>query len=167
MDEEGPHRVRTDLEITSVDRRRDPKGNRPEMDCASHVERARTDARKLKAKASNSIFAFPGNGRTAAARRYRDLVAGMLKDLAVAEQDLGDSAKLQLRNTALLAVTIEQAQADAMRGKPVDMIWLLRAHGVLGRKLWALGLGKRRRKTLTPEDALDVAQRLQEASCER
>jgi hypothetical protein len=75
------------------------------MDHARTPERAATDAPpKLKAKVSNSIFAFPGNGRTAAAKRYRDLVAGMLEDMAAAEQDLADSEKLQLRNTALLAV---------------------------------------------------------------
>ena len=107
---------------------------------------------KLKAKASNSIFAFPGSGRSAAARRYRDVVGGLLKDLALAERDLSNALALQIRNAAMLVVQIEQGQAEAARGKPVDMLALIRMQNSLARALWALGLGRRRRQDLGQPD---------------
>jgi hypothetical protein len=103
---------------------------------------------KLRAKASNSLFAFPGRGTSSSARRYRDLVVGLLKDMGVAEGELTESLKLQIRNTALLAVQIELTQAEAMSGKPVDLLALVRQQNSLARQLWQLGLGRRRRQGL-------------------
>jgi hypothetical protein len=126
------------------------------MDATVMVERAPT-APKLKAKASNSIFAFPGRGTSTPARRFRDLVAGMLADLGVAEGDLAESTKLQIRNAALTAVQVELAQAEAMSGKAVDTLALIRMQNTLARALWMLGLSKRRRSTLEPGDPISYA----------
>jgi hypothetical protein len=133
------------------------------MDHVSTTERAAKDAPpKLKAKASNSIFSFPGNGRSAGARRFRDLLVGMLRDLGLTESQLADSLKMQLRSAALTAVQIEGLQARAMKGEAIDVWSLVRQQNLLNRMLWQIGLGRRRRTTLTPEAPLDYAARQKE-----
>jgi hypothetical protein len=140
-----------------------PEGPEPyEMDDIMQAERLAKAGTPytLKAKSSNNWLALEGvDNRTVFARRFRDLVEGMSRDLGIAEIDLGDSLKLQIRNAALLGVQFEQAQARALRGEPVEMLAIIRMQNSLARALWALGLGKRRRKTLTPEDPLDYARR--------
>ncbi len=120
------------------------------------MDHVSTANRLLRARATNSIFAFPGNGRTAEARRFKDVLGGLLRDLGKSEADLSDTMKVQLRNTALLTVQVEQLHERVMAGEPADVIDLLvRQQGLLNRMHWMLGLSRRKRNTLTPEDAAD------------
>ena len=59
---------------------------------------------------------------------------GLLKDLGATQSDLANSVKIQIRTTAQLTVQVEHQQAAAWRVP-----------------LWVLGLGKRKRTTLTPD----------------
>jgi hypothetical protein len=127
------------------------------MEAATTAERALSVPPKLKAKASNSIFAFPGNGRTSAARRYRDLIVGWLNEIGVTEAKLSDGAKLQLRTCAMLAVQLEQDQARALNGAEIDPLQIVRQANLLNRMLWALNLTPRKRQDLGPTDPLDYA----------
>ena len=118
---------------------------------------------KLKTKAGNDWLVLDGiDNRTSFARRFKDVAEGLFRDLGIAADGLTDSLKLQIRNAAQLVVQIEQSQAQAASGKPVDTLALVRMQNSLARALWSLGLGRRRRMTLTPEDALDYAQRQKE-----
>jgi hypothetical protein len=130
------------------------------MEAATTAERAVSVPPKLKAKATNSIFAFPGNGRTSAARRYRDLVVGWLGELGVTEDKLSDGAKLQLRTCAMLAVQLEQDQARALKGEEIDPLQIVRQANLINRLLWTLGLVPRKRADLGPTDPLHYAEQI-------
>jgi hypothetical protein len=74
-------------------------------DSAAHVGGPDYRRPVAKAKTSNSIYLLPGvDGRSAIARRFRDLIRGWLDELALTERDLTNTQRLQLRHTALLAV---------------------------------------------------------------
>jgi hypothetical protein len=111
-----------------------------------------------RAKISNDLFTLPGHdGRSATARRYRDVVRGMLLDLNVDQDDLSSTAKMQVRTAASLAVQIEQSQTQALNGKDVDLFHLVRMQNSLARTLWMLGIGKRKRPDLG-QNPLDYAE---------
>jgi hypothetical protein len=120
-----------------------------DTDCAALVG----SCPAASAKISNDLFTLPGHdGRSATARRYRDVVRGMLRDLGRDQHELPNAAKLQVRIAASTAVQIEHAQAHALHGQPVDQFNLIRMQNTLSRMLWALGLGKRRRQDLGQPD---------------
>jgi hypothetical protein len=117
-----------------------------------------------RAKVSNNLYALPGfDGRSSIARRYRDVVRGLLADLGIGERELSEASKLQLRMAGLLQVRVERLQQRALSGEAsFDLEFnLTRAQNGLARALRSLGLGHRRkRQTLSPEDPLTYAARL-------
>jgi hypothetical protein len=99
-----------------------------------------------RARYSNDLLVLPGcDGRSARARRYRDIVRGLLEDLGVTEADLTATQRVQVRRAATLAVDIEQGEGTLPRDEPIRM------EGHLERKLWALGLSRRKRPDLGPD----------------
>jgi hypothetical protein len=126
---------------------------------AHSLQRGHTSDRS---KLSNNLFHLPGfHGKSEVGRRYRDLVRGFLADMGLDEAaDLADTLKLQIRNTAMLALNAERLQARAAQGEAVDLLALIRMQNSLARALnnmWALSVGKRKGQTFTPDDALDYA----------
>jgi hypothetical protein len=134
------------------------------MDGTRPIERpAKPRPSTLNTKACNDWLALDGvDNRTGFARRFRDLAVRLVRDLGLDDLDaVGDSIKLQIRSAALLAVQVEQLQAQTARGDDVDLSLLVKMQNSLARSLWALGLGKRKRQDLTPADALQAAARHQ------
>jgi len=81
------------------------------------------------------------DGRSASARRFRDLIAGFAAPyggeaaLTVGEQAL-------VRNAAALTLKLEQMQADAAAGRPVDSEQLTRLANSAARTLASLRKGR-------------------------
>jgi hypothetical protein len=137
-----------------------------------YADRKEAIARMAKARAAkgkgtrvtkprSSFISYPGNGNTPAARRFRDLLKGFVSDMGLTEKELTPTQKMQLRHAALIAVQIETLQAKLANGehlgsKPTrNQIALQNS---LDRKLWCLGIGKRRRQDFEV-DALDYAEK--------
>lgn len=79
------------------------------------------------------------NGRSALARRYRDLVEALAAEIGA---DLGEAELLQVRNAASLQLHAEELTARLVRGEPVDPEAITRATNGATRAL----AGLRRRK---------------------
>ncbi len=92
---------------------------------------------------TNRSSGLPGvDGRSAEARRYRDLVAGFSGDFGT--QKLSERELALIRQAAALSVQSEAMQVQIVRGGDVDLEQLTRLTNVLTRTLKELGLQKRR-----------------------
>jgi hypothetical protein len=91
-----------------------------------------------RAAISNGKHMLPGiDGRSAAARRYRDLVADLADDLGgIASLSAADLALV--RQAAACTMQAEQLQAAIVNGKPVDSNLLVRVSNTLARTMAAL-----------------------------
>jgi hypothetical protein len=82
-----------------------------------------------RAAVSNGTRLLAGvDGRTATARRYRDLIADFARDLGGADR-LSTADHGLLRQAATLTLRAEQLQAAVVRGEPVDGDLLVRLAG--------------------------------------
>lgn len=82
------------------------------------------------------------DGRSAEARRFRDLIEGFAADFGATPP--GEREQALIRQAAALTVQIELLQAKIVRGDNVDLQQLTRLSNVQTRALKALGLHKRR-----------------------
>lgn len=101
------------------------------------------------------------NGRTALARRYRDLVEALTEELG---GDLGESDRLQVRNAATLQLHAEDLTARMVRGEAVDPEAISRASNGATRALAALRRRKAARKPAKPALAEYLAGRRGQAA---
>jgi hypothetical protein len=98
-----------------------------------------------RAKISNDLYRLDGfDGRSSVARRYRDVVRGLLADMGADEDQLTATAKVQVRTPGLLAIQVERLQHRALSGETIDGLDLTRKQNTLNRLLWALGIGRRK-----------------------
>lgn len=86
------------------------------------------------------------DGRSAIARRYRDILAQLTSDVG---GDPSEAMGLVIRRATTLAVWCEQAEADAAGGKSLNIGEYTTATNTLRRLLLDLGL-ERRMKDITP-----------------
>lgn len=113
---------------------RQPPMTRPATAAASPSQRSRV---------TNGSGLLPGiDGRSALARRYRDLVAGITADLG---SDASEALLLQVRNAASLQLHAEELTARTVRGERVDPEAITRANGAASRALSAI------RKSIAPK----------------
>jgi hypothetical protein len=78
-----------------------------------------------RSRVTNGRTLLPGvDGRSASARRYRDLIAELARELGDAEPTAAESASI--RQAAAIIVRSEQLSADIVRGEPVDNDTLIR-----------------------------------------
>jgi hypothetical protein len=113
---------------------RQPPMTRPATAAASPSQRSRV---------TNGSGLLPGiDGRSALARRYRDLVAGITADLG---NDASEALLLQVRNAASLQLHAEELTARTVRGERVDPEAITRANGAASRALSAI------RKSIAPK----------------
>jgi hypothetical protein len=98
----------------------------------------------------NSLFVDGVDARTAAARRFADLVAEIVSDLG--EEGLSEGQRQLARRAALIATQCELIEAEAIAGTLSDE--RLEAYGKLtdrlGRCFQRLGL-KRKARDITPD----------------
>jgi hypothetical protein len=75
-----------------------------------------------RARVSNEISLLNGvDGRSAEARRYRDLIASLAADLGGDPNKLSESVKALIRQTAAAVVVSERIQAQIVRDEVVDL----------------------------------------------
>lgn len=89
-----------------------------------------------RSRVSNGTAILPGvDGRSALARRYRDLVAALSSDL---EAGQSQAAGFQIRNAASLQLHAEELTARLVRGEAIDPEAITRATNGANRALAAL-----------------------------
>lgn len=81
------------------------------------------------------------DGRSAEARRYRDLIEGFAADFG--DPPPGEREQALIRQAAALTVQIESMQSEIVRGDSVNLGHLTRLSNAQTRALKALGLHKR------------------------
>jgi hypothetical protein len=79
------------------------------------------------------------DGRSAEARRYRDIAIALADDLG-GQDKLSEPARILVRQAAALTIQVEGLQSKIVLGEAVDLEQLTRLSNVLGRTLHRLGL---------------------------
>ena len=105
--------------------------------------------RNLRARVTNVARLLVGvDGRSAEARRFRDLILSFTEALG---GELTETQRVAVRRAAELTVIAEQQRTRALRGEPVDPLALVRLEGMTARAVRALGITsdtKPRRRSL-------------------
>ena len=92
------------------------------------------------------LFLEGVDGRSALARRWRDVFAQLTSDIG---GDPSEAQNIIIRRATQLAVWCEQAEAEAASGKPLNIGEYATATNTLHRLLTTLGL-ERRMRDITP-----------------
>ena len=111
---------------------------------------------EARSRISNGRDVLPDiDGRSAIARRYRDLVAALASDMGGADSMSEVRAQLA-RRFAALAVQAEALEAALVRGEPIDLAEHALISSTLVRLASRLGI-ERRAKNIVPDlhDYLD------------
>jgi hypothetical protein len=120
----------------------------------SSVERASVVERpsRQRSRVTNGSKLIAGvDGRSAEARRYRDVAIALADDLG-GQDKLTESSKILVRQAAALTMQVEGLQSKIVAGEEVNIEQLTRLSNVLGRTLHRLGVKKRvERKLLAVE----------------
>ncbi|MFI4935204.1 MAG: hypothetical protein ACHP7N_11330 [Caulobacterales bacterium] len=109
------------------------------------ADRTITAARKPMARSrvgNGKVLVEGVDGRSAQARRLRDVIADLTADLG---GDLGEAERLQVRAVAGLVVHGEHLTADMLNGRDVDSEQLTRVSNSAARLLAALKRNRQRR----------------------
>jgi hypothetical protein len=108
------------------------------MNTPQHAGRPLT----IRSKITNDPLAVRGvDGRSMAARRYRDVAIAIADDLG-GQDLLSEPSKILVRQAAGMTVAVEDLSAKVVAGEDVDLEQLTRLSNVLGRTLQRLGLKK-------------------------
>lgn len=106
-------------------------------------------SRTNRSKVTNGSAMLVGiDGRSATARRYRDIAMALADDLGGAGS-LSEPEQALVRQAAALSVKAEEQQASIVRGEDIDPEQLVRLTNSLTRIMGRLGI-KRRQKTHIP-----------------
>lgn len=122
--------------------------DRTQIDSRSPVDRRATATGSSRVRSRTTNAPADRLGRTAEARRVRDLYAGYSKDLG-APTDVSTQA-LILACAEAMAVA-EKARADYLAGRSADLNGVIRAENTANRALKRLGLAK---PSLAPRKSL-------------
>ena len=113
--------------------------------CAD-VEAPKTKGRSRVSNGS-ALFLDGVDGRSALARRYRDIIKQLVSDLG---GDPSEAQSLIVRRASTLAVWCEQAEAEMAEGKDLDIGEFTTTTNALRRLLADIGL-ERRSRDITPD----------------
>jgi hypothetical protein len=108
-----------------------------------------------RARTTNDPFRLTNvDGRSAVARRFKDVVRQTIEALGVPAAELSPVTTEQVRAVGLLTIRLEALQERALTGEVSNEIELaiVRVTNSLARTRWQLGLGKRRRQDLGQTD---------------
>ena len=118
-------------------------------------------ARKPEARSAvtNASRLIQGaDGRTAVARRFRDVYSEIVRDLGGDDQ-ISEAERQLIRRAASLSVYAETIEAKLAQGEDVDSDEWVRISNVLTRVLGAIGT-QRRARDITPPDPLKYAEQV-------
>ncbi len=105
---------------------------------------------RLRSFLTNDPLAIRGvDGRSADARRYRDVAIALADDLG-GQDKLNEPTKILIRQAAALTVQMEALQSKIVAGEEIDLEQLTRLSNVLGRTLQRLGLKRPPAKPRSP-----------------
>ena len=125
-------------------------------------------SRGNRAKVSNGRLFNPVevDGRSSSARRFHDVLLQITEDLG-GDDYLSEGKRQLARRAAMLAMTAEGMEADAVAGKPFDVDLFGQLTDRLGRCLQRLGL-ERVARDATPKlaDYLDARAELEKDDAE-
>jgi hypothetical protein len=94
----------------------------------------------VRSALTNDPLALRGvDGRSMAARRYRDVAIALADDLG-GQDKLSEPSKILVRQAAAMTVQVESLQSKIVAGEDVNLEQLTRLSNVLGRTLQRLGL---------------------------
>ena len=121
---------------------------RAEMLSEPHSEVVKPKSR-ARSRVSNgsSMFLDDIDGRSALARRYRDILADLISDMG---GDVSAAKMMICRRAATISVWCEQAEAEMAAGEEIDIAEFGTAANALRRLLADLGL-ERKAKDITPD----------------
>lgn len=115
-----------------------------------------------RSRISNRSSLLAGvDGRSALARRYRDLVAALAAEMG---GSLGEAEVLQVRAAASMTLHVEELTARIIRGEPVDSEEMTRAGNGAMRALSALRRKTARKAGPTVADYLQAKRALEVAA---
>ncbi len=107
---------------------------------------------RLRSRLTNDPLRVGGlDGRSAAARRFRDLVSNLADDVG-GQDKINESTKILVRQAAALTVQVESLQGKIVASEDINLEQLTRLSNVLGRTLARLGLRKPAPKQRTLQD---------------
>ena len=113
----------------------------------THVlHKTRSLTNRSRISNGKDLFLEGVDGRSALARRYRDILAQLVSDLG---GDPSEAQSIIARRATTLAVWCEQAEAEAAGGKPLNIGEYGTATNTLRRLLADLGR-ERRMRDITP-----------------
>jgi hypothetical protein len=131
-----------------------PTANRSHDARDANAERPST----IRSRVTNGSKMVHGlDGRTASARRFRDLQIAYAGDLGGPE-NLGEAQRALIAQTATLQVQAERVQAAVLRGEQIDAEQLTRLANSVARNLVRLGLKGNNRRDTTPSLADIIAE---------
>ena len=104
-------------------------------------------SRRTRARVTNGA-ALPADvdGRSALARRFRDLVGEIISDLGGAEAGLSEAQRQLARRIATLSAACEQMEAAMAGGEQIDLEAYQRVTNTLGRACQRLGIKRQPRE---------------------
>ena len=104
----------------------------------------------VRSKVTNDSTLLAGvDGRSAIARRYRDVVDAIISDLG-GDDVISEGQRQLARRAAALSVQCEQIEAIMANGGPIDANDYVRLVNALNRTFGSIGL-RRRMKDVTPK----------------
>ena len=108
---------------------------------SSTVVSERLPSYRSRVSNGSDLHARGVDGRSAPARRFRDLMLSLAQPFGGIEQ-LSESERSLVRSAALLTVEAERLQARAASGKPVDLEALVRVSNSQARLLGVIRRGR-------------------------
>jgi hypothetical protein len=120
----------------------------------SHTSIAERSPASRSAVANRPLMTRGVDGRTASARRFRDLAQSLIDDLG---GDVSESQLLLIRQAAMVGLTVERLQAVIVSGGDADPELLIRLANTQTRSLQELGLGLKRGRGAAPSGSTALA----------
>jgi hypothetical protein len=111
-------------------------------------------AARSKVSNQSATFLDGVDGRSALARRFRDVLAEIISDLGGHDAGLSEVQRQIARRIATIAVECERLEAQAMSGETIDLELYGRLADRLGRACQRLGI-KRQARTVGLVDILE------------
>jgi hypothetical protein len=107
----------------------------------SHTSIAERPPASRSMVANRPLMTRGVDGRTASARRFRDIAQSLIDDLG---GDVSESQMLLVRQAAMTSLVVERLQASLVSGGDADPELLIRLANTQTRSLQELGLGLKR-----------------------